>query len=290
MAITRLKTSGVYGSKYIDALAGLPAVMAAPTATDGGTGTTASIAFVTQSGATSYTALSNPGSLTGTGASSPVTVSGLTTGTAYTFQIAATNAQGTGGYSAASNSVTPAVPIVEAYESIASEYVGGTANTITFSSIPQTYKALELRINAKTSRSGGADNLYIQFNGDTGSNYAYAFGGRDVDNSPSVLANSASDTSILFPDFLPTTNNTTNPGIFGYTVTTILDYALTNKTKTVQVYGGRVSANSGGTLYGRVGYGSGVWNNTAAITSITITNSSPTFNTGSVFSLYGLKG
>jgi hypothetical protein len=56
---------------------------------------------------TSYTATSSPGSITGTGASSPVTVTGLTNGTAYTFTVTATNSYGTGTASGASNSATP---------------------------------------------------------------------------------------------------------------------------------------------------------------------------------------
>ncbi len=57
-----------------------------------------------------YTVTSSPGSLTGTGASSPITVSGLTGGTAYTFTVTATNANGTSAASSASNSVTPPIP------------------------------------------------------------------------------------------------------------------------------------------------------------------------------------
>jgi len=56
---------------------------------------------------TSYTVTSSPGGVTGTGASSPITVSGLTEGTPYTFTVTATNASGTSPASAASNSVTP---------------------------------------------------------------------------------------------------------------------------------------------------------------------------------------
>ena len=60
----------------------------------------------------SYVATSNPGSITGQASTSPITVSGLTNGTAYTFTVIAKNASGnsTAGPSAASNSVTPLNP------------------------------------------------------------------------------------------------------------------------------------------------------------------------------------
>lgn len=94
-----------------------PARPGAPTSvTATGGNTSASVAFTAPANAgypaviTGYTVTSSPGGLTGTGASSPITVSGLSNGTAYTFTVTATNATGTGPASAASNSVTPLPP------------------------------------------------------------------------------------------------------------------------------------------------------------------------------------
>ncbi len=59
------------------------------------------------SAVTGYLVSSSPGNVIATGGTSPITVYGLTNGTAYTFTVAASNAAGTGTASAASNSVTP---------------------------------------------------------------------------------------------------------------------------------------------------------------------------------------
>jgi len=80
---------------------------------------------------TSYTVISSPGSILGTGSSSPITVSGLTNGTAYTFTVVATNAYGSGPASAASNSVTPAVNYIENVFSTWLYTGTGVAQTIT---------------------------------------------------------------------------------------------------------------------------------------------------------------
>jgi len=67
---------------------------------------TFSSAYNGGSAITSYTVVSNPGNITATGAASPITVSGLTDGVAYTFTMYATNAIGNGRSSVASNSIT----------------------------------------------------------------------------------------------------------------------------------------------------------------------------------------
>ena len=90
-----------------------PRAPGAPTiGTATGGDASASITFTAPSdlgvpAATSYTMTSSPGSLTGTGATSPITVSGLTNGTPYTFTVKAVSTIGAGADSAASNSVTP---------------------------------------------------------------------------------------------------------------------------------------------------------------------------------------
>lgn len=74
--------------------------------------TQATVAFTAPASAggaaiTGYTVTSAPPGGTGTGPGSPITVTGLTNGVAYTFTVTATNTAGTGPASAASNAVTP---------------------------------------------------------------------------------------------------------------------------------------------------------------------------------------
>ncbi|NDI85202.1 fibronectin type III domain-containing protein [Undibacterium crateris] len=88
----------------------VPGAPAAPTATAGST--TASVSFsapASNGGAaiTGYTVTVVETGATFVGASSPISVTGLTNGTAYTFTVKATNSAGTGTASTASTAVTP---------------------------------------------------------------------------------------------------------------------------------------------------------------------------------------
>ncbi|MGI2172392.1 Ig-like domain-containing protein [Shewanella sp. MF05960] len=114
----------------------VPGVPTAATATAGDT--QASVAFsapVFTGGATitSYTVTASPGGLTGAGAGSPINVSGLTNGLAYTFTVRATNGSGTGSVSTASSAITPAATQTITFANPGAQNFG-TSPTLTASS------------------------------------------------------------------------------------------------------------------------------------------------------------
>lgn len=83
---------------------------------------------------TEYRAISTPGSISATDTESPIVVTGLQNGTEYTFTVRATNSEGDGPESAASNAVTPAT--VPGAPTIGAATSDGTSQTASVAFTP----------------------------------------------------------------------------------------------------------------------------------------------------------
>lgn len=251
------------------------------TATDGGTGTTVSVAFTPSTyigkGTITYTATSSPGSITGTGSGSPITVSGLTTGTAYTFTVRGTTNYGVlSDSSAASNSVTPASP--SSFDSIATFSPSGVS-TITFNSIPSTYKSLQLRYSVNIAAAGNG--IGIRLNGASTNYTTHAIEG----NGSTAYAGGATSLDSMWLISVPGNGNVAssypNVGIVD-----IIDYASTSKYKTLKAFVGADNNNT--TVNGSyIDLMSGLYQSTTAVSSLTFRLTGSTM-TGTV-ALYGVK-
>jgi hypothetical protein len=219
---------------------------------------------------TGFTATSSPGSITGTGASSPITVTGLTNGTAYTFTVTATNANGTSTASAASNSVTPIVP--GNFDSITTTTLSG-ASTITISSIPSSYKHLQLRTSLRGNSSSA---LFMRINGiSTTASYNYELLSQ-TSGATTGVAQKISGNSFKIGDL----SQAYRMGVVGY----FANYASTNINKNVRFYGGGYDStyDNGSNIQM-----AGQLDTTGAVSSITIF-SSALMQVGYV-SLYGIS-
>jgi hypothetical protein len=270
------------------AIADVPDAPTIGAVTDLGTGSTASVAYTaaaTGGTATTFTATSTPGSLTGTG-SSPITISGLEAGTAYTFTVTASNSSGSA-VSSASSSLTLAA--VGAYESIASFTAAGGESSFTFSSIPQTYKHLQLRSTVRMNGGGNSSaNWYLRPNNNsTSSMYSSSY---MVGNGTTLVGSRTNGTvdNYLVVQF-SAAGNTTTANTFGASVVDIIDYASTTKLKTFRMTIG-VDFNTA-SPEGQLALTSSIMNSTTAITSLVILDlNGYNFAAGSTFALYGIKG
>lgn len=176
------------------------------------------------------------------------------------------------------------------FESIATTTVGaGGTSTITFSSIPSTYKHLQIRFISRTNRALTLDQVKVNFNSDTGANYYsnhYLLG-----DGGSATAGVDATTTYATIYRVPGDNATAS--VFGAHVLDILDYTSTNKNKTLRTLGGFDTNGVVSGYPGEMWFESALWkpSTIAAITSIDIAPISGTaFKQYSSFALYGIKG
>jgi len=162
-----------------------------------------------------------------------------------------------------------------AYDSIATTTLSSAAASISFSSIPQTYKHLQIRCFYKTSSTGA--NMKISYNSGAitlvNSHYltgdgATASAGRDT-GGPIISLQAGNAANTYYAQVID-----------------LFDYTSTNKNQTLRTLGGG-DFNGSGTIF----LISGLSTSTTAISQITLSlNTAHDYSQYSSFALYGVKG
>lgn len=167
-------------------------------------------------------------------------------------------------------------PLASGVKCIADTVLGSDAASITFASIPGTYRGLILEVVGRSS-SAGAKALFVQFNGDTAGNYDWYFDGSGTSfaqgqtearigsiSASDVEAGNAGSTRVFLPDYRGTTfrKNGTSTGM-------------------------RADADAG-TITAE--WNAFKWRSTTAITSIVLFPGSGNLVAGSRATLWGVYG
>lgn len=171
---------------------------------------------------------------------------------------------------------------LDAFQLISTTVLGTAQSSVTFSSIPSTFRSLQLRVVGRSAQAANYDSWFFRVNGDSGNNYAY----KDIDfSSTAATSNQATPTSGVVAVGLHAANSPANN--FGSFVVDILGNNVTTRKTSLRGFGGAFYFPPGST--GAASVFAGVWNNTAVVTSLTVsTNSASNLIAGSRFSLYGV--
>jgi hypothetical protein len=156
------------------------------------------------------------------------------------------------------------------YVRMATVTLSGASSSLTFSSIPATYRDLiVVFLGAGSTDLEGR----IRLNSDTGSNYNY------VRISGSGSAATSTSATSQTSGFVSAIAKATTTGALQLNIN-IMDYSATDKHTTI-ISRADQAANGTEAFANR-------WANTAAVTSVQILTSTGNFASGSTFSLYGV--
>lgn len=159
------------------------------------------------------------------------------------------------------------------------EYIAGTTLTadqasVTFSNIPANYNDLMIVCNVDTTYTIAASASYfLQFNGDTGTNYSTTW---MVGNGSSAGSARNSSQSSLYVGEASGSSN-----IYAPMVIHVPLYSSSNLFKNALAAHAQPGAFVGTSI--------GLWRNTSAVTSISLFQGSYNSVAGSTFSLWGVK-
>jgi hypothetical protein len=157
------------------------------------------------------------------------------------------------------------------YTPLATVTLGSSASSVTFSSIPATYRDLILIVRRTTTT---AANIVWRVNNDSGNNYNRVI--MLGSTSAGVASASNSNVSSLFLD-----NGASDTTIPVLHIVQFMDYSATDKHKTVLTRETTTDASTSA-IASR-------WASTPAITSISMAASTGSLAIGSTFNLYGIS-
>ena len=166
-------------------------------------------------------------------------------------------------------------------EAIATQYLEADVASVTFSGIPATYEHLQVRASSAAAGYSTGQAYYIELNGDGSSVYASQV---IRGSTTSVALNALNSTAyVKIYDGLHGVN--TDVSEYATIMVNILDYANANKNTSIEFIGGQSITNTNRRIF----FGGGVWDDTAALTSIEFTPDNGNMRRGSSFPLYGIK-
>ena len=158
------------------------------------------------------------------------------------------------------------------YTALATVTLGSAASSVTFASIPATYRDLILVVEGTTTALAAAR---LRVNNDSGSNYSYVAMYALASGGPTSITGTSQTT--LFPN---SDENTASQRFF-YTAQ-IMDYSATDKHKTFLFRDQQKNATT-------VGASAQRWASTVAINELNVFLNTSTYAAGSTFNLFGIS-
>lgn len=171
---------------------------------------------------------------------------------------------------------------VDAFQLISTTVLGTAQASVVFSSIPSTYSALQLRIVARSAQAAAYDQLVIRVNGDSAANYSH----KNINFSTTAATSNATN-STDGVRLIGIHANSSPADAFGAMIVDFMGNNTTNRKTSLRAFGGAFIFSSN--FDGNASVTAGLWNNTAVVTSLTVsTNSASNLMAGTRISLYGI--
>lgn len=175
--------------------------------------------------------------------------------------------------------------VINGIEQIATVLGTGSSGTITFSSIPATYKHLQIRFTARLSGNSTVTRpIDMTYNGQGSSYYMHYM----MSDGGSMLSDNQGTMTVAWSPVLTGTS-----GSFVSCIVDILDYADSTKFGVMRSFMGYQNGSSSGSYpqgISSIGLLSGLRTTATAITQLQFVSGSGNFESGTRFTLYGIRG